>query len=222
MAGAGQTGVELDRMVAVMATWADRHAEVGSGYLVAGRLVLTAGHCIRDRKSGKLAAQIQVMRARDGATVPGGNVIMCPELGVAVIALGDDAPWEAELPGVVFARVDRSRAGMLEDCQTIGFPLFQRDSEGRATSEVHGTLYQRSFSGSTSGTRGAHRLNASDSSSTVASGMACTGCAPVASLNAAYAPSLPTRARPTRSPGSKSRVRAERAMRSFMVSLVLC
>ncbi|GAA1789832.1 hypothetical protein GCM10009712_41500 [Pseudarthrobacter sulfonivorans] len=141
-AGTGQTGVELDRVVAVMATWADGHAEVGSGYLVTGRLVLTAGHCIRDKKSGKPAAEIKVVQASDGATVPGGNVIVCPELDVAVITLEDDAPWEAELSAVVFARVDRSRAGILEDCQAIGFPLFQSDSVGRATSEVHGTLYQ--------------------------------------------------------------------------------
>ncbi|MDF2049314.1 trypsin-like peptidase domain-containing protein, partial [Arthrobacter sp. Cr_A7] len=141
MAGAGQTGVELDRVVAVTAIWADGHAEVGSGYVVSGRLVLTAGHCIRDKESGKPAARIKVVRASDGATVPGGNVIVCPELDVAVIAL-DDAPWEAELSAMVFARVDRSRAGMLEDCQAIGFPLFQRDSHGPATSEVHGTLYQ--------------------------------------------------------------------------------
>lgn len=122
MTGTGQTGVELDRVVAVTATWADGHAEVGSGYLVTGRLVLTAGHCIRDKESGKIAARIKVVRASDGASASGGAVTVCPELDVAVIALGDDAPWEAELPGVVFARVDRSRTGMLEDCQAIGFP----------------------------------------------------------------------------------------------------
>ncbi|SFU10833.1 tetratricopeptide repeat protein, partial [Arthrobacter sp. ov118] len=142
MSGPGSTGVELDRVVAVRATWADGRTEGGSGYLVTGRLVLTAGHCVRDKNSGKLAARIKLVRAGDGASASGGAVTVCPELDVAVIALGDDAPWEAELSGVVFARVDRSRAGMLEDCQGIGFPSFQRDAVGRATSEVHGTLYQ--------------------------------------------------------------------------------
>ncbi|MHA7191941.1 hypothetical protein ACX80N_16780 [Arthrobacter sp. MDT2-16] len=142
MAGAGQMGVERDRVVAVTATWADGSPEIGAGYLVTGRLVLTAGHCIRDKKSGNPAVRIEVTRASDGVSALGGAVTVCPELDVAVITLGDDAPWEAELSSVVFARVHRNRSGMLEDCQAIGFPLFQRDAEGRATSEVHGTLYQ--------------------------------------------------------------------------------
>ncbi|MCY1239038.1 hypothetical protein D9M72_518090 [compost metagenome] len=101
-------------------------------------------------------------------------------------------------------------------------PSGQRSSPGMRKPPPRRSMVARSFSGSRSGTRGAHRFNAAEISSTVASGIACTGCAPVASLNAAYAPSRPTRARPTRSPGSKSRVRAARAMRSFMVFLVLC
>ncbi len=56
-------------------------------------------------------------------------------------------------------------------------PSGQCSSPGMRNPPPRRSMVARSFSGSTSGTRGAHRLNASDSSSTVASRMACTGCA---------------------------------------------
>jgi TPR repeat protein len=137
-----RSGLSLDRVVAVMATWADGRTEIGSGYLVSGRLVLTAGHCVQDRMSGKAAARIQVVRASDNATTRGGAATVCSDLDVAVVALENDAPWEAELSGMVFARVDQGRSGTLENCQAIGFPSFLRDSGSPTTSELHGTIYQ--------------------------------------------------------------------------------
>ena len=64
-------------------------------------------------------------------------------LDVAVLRLAD-APWDPGLPPPVFARVDQSHSGVLDDCTGIGFPLFQRDPERRTrhTSEFHGRIYQ--------------------------------------------------------------------------------
>ncbi|MCZ0991648.1 hypothetical protein O1M54_50045 [Streptomyces diastatochromogenes] len=49
---------------------------------------------------------------------------MVPGLDLAVLRLAD-APWEADLPGPVFARLDRTHSGVLRDCTAIGQPLFQ-------------------------------------------------------------------------------------------------
>ena len=43
-------------------------------------------------------------------------------------AVGED------LPAAVYARVDRSYSGMLQDCQAIGYPLFQYAGSGRGYS----------------------------------------------------------------------------------------
>lgn len=149
MTAPAPTGVALDRVVAVQATWPDGHSTFGSGFLVHGRLVLTAAHCIRDKVTGRLAASLQVVRPSDGAEADGGGVIACTQWDVAVIALGSDAPWQEQLARLVFARVDRRYSGKLENCEGIGFPLFQRDPQKRTreTSEVHGTIYPTDGSG---------------------------------------------------------------------------
>ena len=49
----GGSSVRVDRIAAVVATLRDGREQVGSGYLVSGRLVLTAEHCSRDRVTGE-------------------------------------------------------------------------------------------------------------------------------------------------------------------------
>ena len=51
--GSGSSSVWVDRVVAVAATLQDGREQVGSGYLVSGRLVLTAEHCSRDKVTGE-------------------------------------------------------------------------------------------------------------------------------------------------------------------------
>ena len=136
--------VRVDRVVAVAAVLRDGREQLGSGYLVSGRLVLTAEHCIRDKVTGEPAAGFRVVRASDGAMADVVGVVPDRGLDVAVLKLADNAPWDADLPPTVFARVDQSHSGMLKDCTGIGFPLFQRDPVRRTrhTSEFHGTVYQ--------------------------------------------------------------------------------
>jgi tetratricopeptide (TPR) repeat protein len=140
----GGSSVPVDRVVAVVAALRDGREQLGSGYLAGGRLVLTAEHCTRDKVTGEPAARLRVVCAADGAVADVIGVVADRGLDVAVLQLAGDAPWEAVLPPLVFARVDQSRSGMLEDCAGIGFPLFQRDPGrgARHTSEFHGTVYQ--------------------------------------------------------------------------------
>jgi hypothetical protein len=48
MAGAGP-GIAVDRVVAVLSTLESGLRQVGTGYIVSSRLVLTASHCTRDK-----------------------------------------------------------------------------------------------------------------------------------------------------------------------------
>ena len=139
----GDSWVTRDRVVAVIAAFADGREQVGSGYLVSGRLVLTAAHCTWHKKTREPPIRRRVIRASDGAGADVAEVIADPDLDVAVLRLGS-APWPADLPAPVFAKVDRIHAGMLQDCQAIGFPLYQRDPDEklRGTAELHGTIYQ--------------------------------------------------------------------------------
>ncbi|MFE7782978.1 trypsin-like peptidase domain-containing protein [Streptomyces nigrescens] len=129
--------------MAVIATLPGGREQIGSGFLVQGRQVLTAAHCTHDKKTGATSIGLQVVRASDGATARVDGLVAAPELDVAVLRL-THAPWEADLPAPAFARVDRTRSGVLRDCAAIGFPLFQRDPVHRArhTAELHGTIYQ--------------------------------------------------------------------------------
>ena len=135
--------VRVDRVVAVAATLGDGREQLGSGYLISGRLVLTAEHCTRDKVTGEPAARLRVVRASDGAVAEVAGVVPDRGLDVAVLQLADDA-GDASLPPPAFARVDQSQSGMLDDCTGIGFTLFQRDPVRRArhTSEFHGRIYQ--------------------------------------------------------------------------------
>lgn len=138
----GVSSVRVDRVVAVVATLRDGREQLGSGYLVSGRLVLTAEHCTRDKATGEPAAWLRVVRASDGVAADVGGVVADRGLDVAVLQLTDEAPWDPGLPPPAFARVDQSHSGVLDDCTGIGFPLFQRDPDRRTrhTSEFHGKV----------------------------------------------------------------------------------
>ncbi len=132
-------------MVAVLASLPGGRLQVGSGFLVSDGLVLTAAHCTRDKVSGEPADSIQVIRATDGAAVHVGNesVTATESMDVAVIRLPLPG-WSSPVPSVVYARVDREHAGVLDDCVAVGYPLFQLDAghKKRATAELHGRIYQ--------------------------------------------------------------------------------
>ncbi|MBD0692548.1 trypsin-like serine peptidase [Streptomyces sp. CBMA123] len=140
------TGIPRARIVAVVAALPGGLEQVGSGYLLDGQRVLTAAHCTHDKKTGAGSQKLRVVRASDGASAEVSlvnGVVAAPSLDVAVLRL-TNAPWRADLPALVFARVDRTRSGALRDCAAIGYPLFQRDpaKRSRHTAELHGTINQ--------------------------------------------------------------------------------
>ena len=55
-------GIPADRIVAVVADLDTGQVQVGSGYLVTGRQVLTARHCTVDKRTGRPARSLRVVR----------------------------------------------------------------------------------------------------------------------------------------------------------------
>ena len=140
----GGSSVRVDRVVAVIATLRDGREQLGSGYLVSRSAGADAEHCTRNKVTGETAARLRVVRASDGAETQVVDVVPDHGLDVAVLRLADDTPWNTDLQPPAFARVDQSQEGMLDNCTGIGFPLFQRDPDGRARqhAEFHGMVYQ--------------------------------------------------------------------------------
>lgn len=125
---AGWKGIPLDRVVAVVARLANGREQVGSGYLVNGRLVLTAEHCTRDDETGQAALSLQVRRASDGKHAEAKIRAASQADDVAVLDLSSAVPWPADLlPRLRFGRVDRTCSGELSDCEALGFPHWQLD-----------------------------------------------------------------------------------------------
>ena len=106
----GGSAVRVERVVAVVATLRDGREQLGSGYLITGRLVLTAEHCTRNKVTGEAATRLRVVRASDGATTDVDSVVPDDELDVAVLQVADGAPWDADFPSPAFARVDQSQS----------------------------------------------------------------------------------------------------------------
>ena len=137
-------GIELARAVAIKGPMPvhqgseERTERWGSGYLIAPDLVLTAQHCVKDGADG-----VRVLRASDAEPVVVREVVASSQsVDMAVIRL--DAPLgKDDVVPPRFGRVDRTRTGVLDDCELIGFPEFQRDvpNSTRWHAEVHGAIY---------------------------------------------------------------------------------
>ena len=119
----GKIGWNLPGLVA--ATLRDEREQVGSGYLVSGRLVLTAEHCTRDKVTGERAARLRVVRASDGVVAKVADGVSDHGLDVAALQLDDDA-------GVVVAGI--SRAGQPCEAASGHGPAWRRRWRGRGPS----------------------------------------------------------------------------------------
>ncbi len=135
-------GIPSDRVMAVVASLDTGQVQIGSGYLVTERLVLTAWHCAMDKKTGRPARKLQVACRSGGPETAATLLAAQSELDVAVLAV-EDPPWAvpAASDPPRFGRMDRF-SGELPYSQAIGFPLWQVDPEdlGRNASELHGTI----------------------------------------------------------------------------------
>ena len=135
--------VARERVVAVVASLPSGRTQVGTGYLVTGCLVVTAEHCTRDKITGAAAPQLRVVRASDGAELTPVDIVASAEQDIALLTLPPGG-FGHDYAQPVYARVDQEHTGVLSDCVTIGFPLFQYDTDTRqrSTAELHGVIYQ--------------------------------------------------------------------------------
>ena len=83
----GRPGIHHERVVAVVTTLPAGREQVGSDYLIGGRLVLTAEHCMRDKVTGAAPLGLRVIRATDGSSSDKIEVVASPALDVAVLRL---------------------------------------------------------------------------------------------------------------------------------------
>ena len=141
--GGFSAGVARDRIVAVVAELQDGREQVGSGFLIDGSLVLTVKHCTHDMLTGEPPRNVRVIRGSDGLSTDQIEVMSSQELDVALLEL-INPPWDVELERPNLARIDRRLSGILRDCTSMGYPLYQYDSgsHDRRTAELHGVIYQ--------------------------------------------------------------------------------
>ena len=138
-----EPGIALNRVVAVLAHLPNGGYKTGSGYLIDGWHVLTAKHCTCDRLVGAEAQQVQVFRATGGAGGRVVDIVRSRKLDVALLRLDGETPWAEDMPRPVYARIDRTHSGELDNCECIGFPQMQSDPDmGRHTLEYHGVANQ--------------------------------------------------------------------------------
>ena len=97
----------------------------GSGYLIGGRLVLTAAHTVDYRQDLGQDEQLLV-RTIAGRELAARVVLVCAEPSQVDLALLEisDTRFDEHLPPAGFARVNRDSPAPLRDCWAVGFPRF--------------------------------------------------------------------------------------------------
>ncbi len=133
-------GIPLEYVVAVVAELDSGRRQVGSGYIIKANLVLTAAHSTYDAATKRVASAIKVIRASDGFESEANLEIASEPLDVAVLRVTADVLPGHE--GMSWGAVDRTRSHTIENCQAIGYPLFQYNAEQklRSTAEINGTI----------------------------------------------------------------------------------
>jgi hypothetical protein len=96
-----------------------------SGYLIGGRLVLTAAHAIDHQRDLGDGEQLLV-RTIEGSEFPAQVLLVCDESSrVDLALLKISAPQFSEtLPPILFVRVDRDSPAPMPGCWAVGFPRF--------------------------------------------------------------------------------------------------
>ena len=71
------------------------------------------------------------------------DIVRSRKLDVALLRLDGETPWAEDMRRPVYARIDRTHSGELDNCECIGFPQMQSDPDmGRHTLEYHGVANQ--------------------------------------------------------------------------------
>lgn len=141
-------GLTRDRVMAVVVALDDGTEQVGSGYLVADRLVLTAEHATRNKDSASMARMtgIRAVQVATGASVEvKGALATDPDLDVAILEILEPTEgWSGSAPVMEVWGIDRSVPGILDDCVVIGLPRFAYDpARGlHGSAELHGRVNQ--------------------------------------------------------------------------------
>lgn len=97
----------------------------GSGYLIGGRLVLTAAHNVGYKQDHGGHEQLLV-RTIAGGEFAARAVLVCDEpsgVDLALLKISDPR-FDEDLPPVTFARVNRDSPAPVPDCWAVGFPRF--------------------------------------------------------------------------------------------------
>ncbi len=120
----------------------------GSGYLIGGRLVLTAAHTVDYRQELGDNAQLLV-RTIGGSEFAAQVVLVSDEASQIDLALLEisDSRFDELLPPVSFARVNRDSAAPVSGCWAVGFPRFGEagpvltEGSRRETWHVRGDIF---------------------------------------------------------------------------------
>jgi len=134
--------VEFDRVVQVRAVRADGGVSFGTGYLIAARLVLTAGHVLAGGPGSR--AEVRCPDAGPGGFVASVRWRQVTGAVDAALAEIDDPAWVP--PPSWSAGRGMQRFGELvttvpgQPATARGFPRLQRESGGRFDEQVHGRI----------------------------------------------------------------------------------
>jgi hypothetical protein len=101
----------------------------GTGYLIGGRLVLTAAHAIDYRQSLEDGQQLLV-RTVDGREFGASLLLVCDQSTQVDLALLEisDLLFTENLPAITFAQVNRDSPASVPACWAVGFPGFAEAS----------------------------------------------------------------------------------------------
>jgi hypothetical protein len=119
----------------------------GSGYLIGGRLVLTAAHNVDYRRDLGDDEQLLVRRI-DGSELDARVVLVCDEPSKVDLALLEiiHPEFDEIRPPVTVARVNRDSPALVAGCWAVGFPRFGEagpvlaEGSRRETWHVHGEI----------------------------------------------------------------------------------
>lgn len=145
--GAPHRAVEVlhDRGIGYRPRW-----RVGSGYLIGGRSVLTAAHCVTldGAVAGDIFVRVQPEPRGEARREYRARIAAVAEAGTDLALLAIEDPWfrAADLEPVEWARIERASADPVSGCWAVGFPAFKvrRHSSGRTalrdTAQVTGRI----------------------------------------------------------------------------------